>query len=157
MKIWLEKSFKRNPKIYFVVGYCTLLEAKLLQKEQHNAEISDRARTPIGATVDLTPTGELDLEAGGGQEKTTSGEVEFEVAEECIFTICYRRVGFKFHKGVDSASLLATTGIRFRRAGRKVQRRKLLKWVLRARTMEKGDFAHMSRLPRKRVRRSLLT
>lgn len=157
VKIWLEKNFKRNPKIYFVVGHRTLLDAKLPQKEQHNAEISGRARAPIGAAVDLTPTGKLDLEVGEGQEKTASGEAGFEAAGECIFAIGYRRVGFKSHKGVDSASLLGSHWFSFSKSREKGPEEEVVEVDIESEDDGEGDFAYMSSLLPRRVRRSLLT
>src|ERR1700722_2716628 len=49
-KVLREKIFKRNLKIYFAVGYRTLLDARLSQKEQHNTEMSGRIRALIGSS-----------------------------------------------------------------------------------------------------------
>jgi hypothetical protein len=157
VEIWLKKNFKRNSKIYFVVGYRTLLGAKLSQKEQHNAEISGRARAPIGAAVDLTPIGELDLEVGEGQEKTASSKAGFEAVGECIFAICYRRVGFKFHKGVDSMSLLGSHWFSFSKSREKGPEEEVVEVDIESEDDGEGDFAHMSRLSTEGVRRTLLT
>lgn len=145
VKIWLEKSFKGNSKIYFVVGYRTLLSAKLSQKEQHNAEISGRARAPVRAAVGLTPTGELDLEVDEGQKKTASGKVGFEAVGECVFMICYRRVGFTSHEGVDSMSLLGSHWFSFSKSREKGSEEEVVEVDIESEDDGEGDFAHTPR------------
>jgi len=151
VKIWREKKFKRNPKVHFIVGYRTLLDAKFYQKDQHNAEISGRARAPIGAAVDLTPRSELDWEVGEGQEMTASGEAGFEADGECIFATCCYRVGFKFHKDIDSASPCAT------KSRGKGPEEEVVEVGTEGEDDGEGDFAHMPRFTTEEGRRSLLT
>lgn len=76
---------------------------------------------------------------------TASGEAGFEADGECIFAICCYRVGFKFHKDIDSASPCAT------KSREKVRRRKLLKWVLRVRATEKATLHICRGLPPRKV------
>jgi hypothetical protein len=95
--------------------------------------------------VDLTPTGELDLEVGEGQEKTASGKAGFESVGECIFAICYRRVSFKFHKGVDSLSLLGSHWFSFSKSREKDPEEEVVEMDIESEDDGEGDFAHMSR------------
>lgn len=104
---WLQEGYLDKQKSYLVVGYRTLLNAKLIRQDQSSTKVAGQARVPVGAVagVDPTPTGEMDVQAGVGHEHRAGGEGEFETIGERIYAICYRKVGFKFFKGVESAFL----------------------------------------------------
>ena len=53
--------------------------------------------------------------------------------------------GFKFHKGVDSASLLGNHWNSFRRAGGKGPEEGVVEVGIESEGDGEGDFAHMSR------------
>src|SRR5438045_4731376 len=65
---WLQQNYINKQKIYFTIGYRTLLNAKLFQKEHYDTQVSGQGRAPAGAVagVDPTPTGELDVETAAG-------------------------------------------------------------------------------------------
>lgn len=104
---WLQEGYLDKQKSYLVVGYRTLLNAKLVRRDHSSTKVTGQARVPVGAAagVDPTPTGEMDVQAGVGTKQGAGGEGEFETIGERIYAICYRKVGFKFFKGVESAFL----------------------------------------------------
>jgi len=104
---WLEEGFVDKQKTYLVIGYRTLLDAKLVRQTERSTNIAAQGRAPIGAPaeVDPTPTSEMDTQAAGGHRNRAGGAGEFETNGERIYAICYRKVGFKFFEGIDIAFL----------------------------------------------------
>ncbi|KAK4960804.1 hypothetical protein LTR66_012869, partial [Elasticomyces elasticus] len=104
---WLQEGYLDKQDTYFVIGYRTLLNAKLIRQDQHSSKVSAQGQVPIGAAggVDPTPEGGMNVEVAGGHGQTAGGEGEFETLGERIYAICYRKVDLKFFEGVDSAFL----------------------------------------------------
>jgi hypothetical protein len=91
VKTWLEKKYIEEKKTYFVIGYRTLLNARIVRRHEH----SSKQRTG-GSTDEIGITGTVAQE---------SSEAGFETTGERIYAICYRKVCFRFLKGAENAML----------------------------------------------------
>ena len=105
VKKWLEDTYGDNQKPRFVIGYRTLLNAKLVRQDHRSTEGSGTLKVPTGP--DPTPCGLTDVELTAGHKSKADGEGELETIGERIYAICYRRVKFNFHNGVRSPYLEA--------------------------------------------------
>jgi hypothetical protein len=104
---WLEDGYTDGQDIYFITGYRTLLNGKLVHKEGHTSNFSVGCQFPAGLAggVDPTPEGEMDVGMAAELRRTAGGDGNLETQGERIYAICYRKVAFKFFKGADKVFL----------------------------------------------------
>ena len=71
MKSKNEDMYDDNQKPRFVIGYRTLLNAKLVRQDHHSTEDSGTLKVPTGP--DPTPTGHTDVELAAGHKSKADG------------------------------------------------------------------------------------
>jgi hypothetical protein len=104
---WLQEGYIDKQKTYFVIGYRTLLNAKLVHQDKRSTKVEGKVKIPVGAAVGLDPTltGYMDPQVAIGHQQGTHNETKFQTIGERIYAICYRKVGFKFSKVGNGAFL----------------------------------------------------
>ena len=108
VKQWLQDGYLDNQKTYFVIGYRTLLNAKLSRQEHHSTTASGKGNIPTGTLAgDPTPSDQMDVELAIGHKSKVDKEGEFETNGERIYAIGYRKVMLKFHQGIGTPYLKA--------------------------------------------------
>ncbi|CAM6121424.1 unnamed protein product [Calypogeia fissa] len=105
VKRWLEDQYRDKCKIYFVIGYRTLVDSKLSQEVEHQGKTTLELCAQVGAMAGIDLTGLLNVNVAPSHATSTSGGSGFEPTGERIYAVCYRRVGFKWFKGVEGAYL----------------------------------------------------
>jgi hypothetical protein len=97
------------------------------------------------------------LEVGEGQEKTASGEAGLEAAGSVSSrSVAAGRVSSSTRAPI-ARPFWATTGTCFEEQGKGSGEEGVVEVGVESEDDGEGDFAHISRLPPRRVRRSLLT
>ncbi|KAH6983624.1 hypothetical protein BKA56DRAFT_482926 [Ilyonectria sp. MPI-CAGE-AT-0026] len=109
-KEWLEEGYLDKQDTFLVVGYRTLLNARLVRHDQRASNAAVEAHLPAGALagVDPTPSGALDAGVALGHGSHHDTHADFRTTGERIYAICYRKVAFKFLKGPESVHLKST-------------------------------------------------
>jgi hypothetical protein len=104
---WLEDNYIGGDEIYFIIGYRTLMNGKLGYQDHRSASVFTRDHLVVKAADKIDPIAESELAvevtAGHGHDSGSKGN--FETLGERVYAICYRKVGFKFLKGVGGAFL----------------------------------------------------
>lgn len=101
---WLKGTFRDRAKVYLVVGYRTLGDAKFVFSSTSKVATGTKAEVPtpgVGAMADLG--------ASGNRETIRHENDSFDSPDEQIFEVQYRRVKFKqlSSRKISSASLEA--------------------------------------------------
>ena len=109
---WIEQAVAQGDSIYVVVGYHTLLDARVV--EGANTARESRAKLEVPVTASLAATGVLipvghviDPSIAGHQQHSESTKKQFVATGEQICAVQYRKVCFKWFssKDLDSAAL----------------------------------------------------
>src|SRR5271154_5737868 len=97
VKKWLEEGYHDKQDSHLVIGFRTLLNARLFRKAQQATDAAIQFHIPTGAPAgDPTPTGEGDVKIAGGHGHKSGREGEFTALGERIYAICYRKIVLKF-------------------------------------------------------------
>ncbi|KAI9861601.1 MAG: hypothetical protein M1813_005211 [Trichoglossum hirsutum] len=94
---WLEDGYIGRLEAYFIIGYRTFLDGKLVRQD-HSSSSSARIQIPTGAGQ--TPVAGLGAEMVAELSHSAGGGGEYEMVGERIYAVCYRKVNFKLSKGV---------------------------------------------------------
>lgn len=109
---WLKDAIEDGAtKVYFVVGYYTVLDATTLDSTQQSSEYQVKSDVPVGDLVTQGATalipGILDLDVGGSVNHTvghTMSRASY-LQGERVYAFCYRKVKFSiFPLGSRAAS-----------------------------------------------------
>ncbi|KAH8645868.1 hypothetical protein BGZ61DRAFT_470133 [Ilyonectria robusta] len=98
----LENGYKYNVPWYFVVGYRTLVNARVIMRENRSTEAKIKVTMPVsvvaGAPVpdDTTDIG-IEAQFNSSRDQNTT----FMARGEQVFAVAYRRVELSFFKGED--------------------------------------------------------
>jgi hypothetical protein len=105
---WLEEERENEADTYFIIGYRTLKDAKLVDENSHIRGVEARAQIPAGALAGIEPTtgGVADFGGNGTHERAKERTETYECSGERIYAVCCRKVKLKTVKGeFDSAKL----------------------------------------------------
>ncbi|GMF67740.1 hypothetical protein COH20_005579 [Aspergillus flavus] len=109
---WMERVIDEGESIYLVVGYHTVLDARIGVQKSEGKEIGGQLTAPISAGLNasgvVVPLGGLvDPSVGGSRDHSESLEMQFEAPGEQIVAVQYRKVKFGFlsSRNVDTAAL----------------------------------------------------
>ncbi|PMD60979.1 uncharacterized protein K444DRAFT_628997 [Hyaloscypha bicolor E] len=109
---WLQDAIEDGvTKVYFVVGYYTVLDATILDSTQQSSNYGVKTDVPVGDIVTHGATalipGMLDLDVGGSVEHKvghTTSRASY-LQGERVYAFCYRKVKFSiFPLGSRAAS-----------------------------------------------------
>jgi hypothetical protein len=102
---WLYKRYKNSEKPLFVVGYRTLLNAKVVRNSHNQSSMTGKIQ--ISPVFVSGPSGHdaSEVEASASHHYGSKRTLDFVAQGERIFAICYRKIKFKFHTQVVAASL----------------------------------------------------
>ncbi|KAE8168055.1 hypothetical protein BDV40DRAFT_252309 [Aspergillus tamarii] len=109
---WMEQVIDEGESIYLVVGYHTVLDARIGMRRSEGKEIGGQLTAPLSAGLlasgVVVPLGGLtDLSVGRSRDHSENLEVQFEAPGEQIVAVQYRKVKFRFlsSRNVDMAAL----------------------------------------------------
>ncbi|KAJ5404021.1 hypothetical protein N7509_003892 [Penicillium cosmopolitanum] len=109
---WIERTIDEGEDIYVVVGYHTVLDARIAEQSREQKALDGNLAIPISsallATGVVAPFGELaDPRLAGSSGRAEDLQRQFVAQGEQIFAVQYRKVRFRFlsSKSVDNATL----------------------------------------------------
>lgn len=104
-KDWLLQRYRDNEKPLFVVGYRTLLNAKVMRNPHVQSSIMGKIQTLPVLVAGPSDHDTSRIEASASHNYGSNGMLQYLAEGERIFAICYRKINFKFHKQALDASL----------------------------------------------------
>ncbi|KAB8272009.1 hypothetical protein BDV30DRAFT_239977 [Aspergillus minisclerotigenes] len=112
LRKWMERVIDEGEAIYLVVGYHTVLDARIGMQRSEGKEIGGQLTAPISAGLlasgVVVPLGGLvDPLVGSSTDHNETLEMQFEAPGEQIVAVQYRKVKFGFlsSRNVDMAAL----------------------------------------------------
>jgi len=103
---WLQEGYVDKQETYMVIGYRTLVNAKLVRQENRSRNASGQLSLPTEALTGapLLPK-EANIALSVGASVTLDAKGDIETIGERIYAICFRKVGIKFHGGIQTPRL----------------------------------------------------
>jgi hypothetical protein len=96
VRTWLREGVSANFDSYFVVGVRTFKEAKVSKGEEKSSETGLDATVPVSEAIKANSGVDVgdaaDLKLKGEDKKKVKGEESFDVDEEMIYAIEYRKI-----------------------------------------------------------------
>jgi hypothetical protein len=98
---WLEEERENEAKTYFIIGYRTLTNAKLVDESSRSRGVDAKVQIPAGTLIGIDPAmgGAADVGGSGTHERTEERSENYECSGERIYAVCYRKVKLKTVKG----------------------------------------------------------
>jgi len=103
-KFWLERASMRGKKVYLVTGYRTLVDAFVGSESGSKLEAGAKAQVPLLASVGIPLPSGLDPSANVTVSASNDSAKGYEIPDEKIYSIQYRRVRFTSHSSKTVAS-----------------------------------------------------
>jgi hypothetical protein len=102
---WLKYCCREGENPMFVVGYRTLLNAKLVRKTHYDTSIAGKVQVSPALAAGLPDSDATRVEASASYHDGSKGTLEFDARGERVFAICYRKIKFRYHSGKVDVSL----------------------------------------------------
>ena len=116
---WIQESIDQGDDVYVVVGYHTLLDAKIIEGAAEVAESSGRLGLPVtealAGTGVIVPLGDMaDPEIAAKNSKTQGVHRRYVAIGEQICAVQYRKVRFKWFSSRDLDTATLEKGTRWK-------------------------------------------
>jgi hypothetical protein len=103
---WIEQAIDQGDDVYVVVGYHTLLDARIVESATmvsgFRAQLEVPVTASLGATGVVIPMGNIaDPEISGHQQRCQGAQKQFVATGEQIFAVQYRKVRFNWLSSRD--------------------------------------------------------
>lgn len=99
---WLEEGYENNDKTYYIIGFRTLWNAKLIDRSFNDRGIQAKAEIPVGAAagIEAVSQGMMDVTAEVSHSHDEDRGQNYEATGERIYAICYQKVELKLDSGI---------------------------------------------------------